>query len=124
MSNIQFPHSAHGNRRLLLLPSVDNSMSPQTLAMAEALQQGGFEVDIADIETEAAKLLVKASEAQHPYPLVILGLGMSPTDGDLERVEQVSRLNPTAFIVACAAEYSDRWEAEARKHSQRGQIIR
>ena len=123
MSNNHGTHSTLGNHRLLLLPSVGNNMSPQTLAMAAALQEGGFEVDIADIETEAAKLLTKASQAGQPYPLVILGLGMSPVDTDYDKIKQIAHWSPSAFIVACAAEYADGWEAEARKHAQRGQII-
>ncbi len=123
MSNPQCPHSTHGNRRLLLLPSANNDTSPQTLAMADALQQGGFEVDIAEVAAEAAELLCRASPAEQPYSLVILGLGMSPVDEDLEKIKQIWHHLPTAFIVACAAEYPQTWEAKARTLVRRGQII-
>ena len=123
MSNNHGINSAPGNHRLLLLPTVDNNMSPQTLAMAAALQEGGFEVDIADVETEAGKLLIRAPQAEPQYPLVILGLGLSPVDADHEKIKQIADLSPSAFIVACAAECSDGWEAKARKLAHRGQII-
>ncbi|MBN2291879.1 MAG: response regulator [Pirellulales bacterium] len=123
MSNTQSPQSTCGPHRLLLLPSVNNNTSPQTLAIVEALRDDGFEVDVAEAETEAIKLLRKASKTQQPYPLAILGLGMSPVNEDLEKIKRIWNNSSTTFVVTCAAEYSQAWENKLRKLVQRGQII-
>jgi len=117
------PISTHYERRLLLLPSVDSGTCSQTLEMAAALRQDGFEVDIADTSCELSDYLPKASQAQQPYPAVILGLGLSATEADIQKLRLIWHYIPNSFIVACAAEFSESWESEARKLVQGKQLF-
>ena len=123
MSTPSRPLSTHYERRLLLLPSIDSGTCSQTLEMADALRQDGFEVDIADASCELSDYLPKASQTRQPYPAVILGLGLLPTEADIQKLRLIWHYIPNSFIVACAAEFPESWESEARKLAQGEQLF-
>ena len=106
-----------------MLPSVAGGACSRTHDMAEALKQDGFEVDIADNDEILPDRLAKSRKSQDSYMAVILGLGVSPAKSDIEKLRLIWRYIPDAFVVACAADFSEKWESRAAEFVRDGRLF-
>ncbi len=111
------------DRRLLLVPSTNNGICAQTMETAAALRQDGFQVDIADAAAGLSVFLLKSLESKQSFQVVVMGLGESPAEDEIDKLRIIWRHIPEALIIACAAEFSDAWETKAKKLRRGGQLF-
>lgn len=110
-------------RRLLLVPSTNSGICTQTIETAESLRQEGFQVEVADPALGLSVYLLQATESQKWFQVVVMGLGISPGEEEIDKLRIVWRHIPEALIIACAGEFSDAWETSARNHRHGGQLF-